>query len=256
MRFHRPHLPAKRGLRIAHLSDLHLGKSAAPDHRQVFLTWWNWLGGLGIDVFVVSGDIVHTPDDAAMMDWFCDAIVGRDTLVIPGNHDLLDPAKHEVFTQRFGGFPRSEVRGNVELLLFDSFAGVAKHERDAEELARLAEGKAMKHGRVSESQYAHFAVPQAATRIAVIHHHPEEPRPEDDGMVPLRDADRFLAWCSGAGVSAVLYGHVHKPAPVWTHNDVVMFRGSAATKVPSMVRILDVGDTVAWTELTVGSAGP
>lgn len=243
VKFSIPSLPNKTGLRVAHLSDLHLGKTAVPDHRWMLHTWRNVLRLADVDVFVVSGDLAHTPDDIDTFETILRMFEGEDLLVVPGNHDVLDPHNAPGFEARFGRFPRMERRKHVEFLLFDSFAGVPMHERAPDELERLTRGKCLKHGRVDASQFAAFQAPSEGVRVAVLHHHPEFPREEDDPeMLPLQARDTFLTWCVEQDVRAVLYGHIHRPRSIWDYRGVAMLRGSATTKVPATVRILDVGE--------------
>ena len=237
MKINLPELPQKSGLRIAHLSDLHLGKVTSPPHAWIFKTWLNLAQTLDIDVFVVSGDLVHTPDDILQFETFERLIGARDVLVVPGNHDVLNPHDAKIFHERFGTFPRSEIRQGVEFLLFDSLAGITMDEREPEELERHQEGRSLKHGRITQDQLQRFSTPRAARRIAVLHHHPE--RHIHDGMLPLKNTDEFLDWCVNAGLSAVLYGHVHAPHPVWNERGVAMLRGSASGKLPSVMRLID-----------------
>lgn len=243
MKFSSPVLPPKNGLRIAHLSDLHLGKQAFPDHRWMIRTWRNLLRLAEVDVFVISGDLAQHPEDEAVFDEVMAVFDGHDVLVVPGNHDVLDPARAERFQKRFGEFPRTERRQHVEFLLFDSFAGVPMAQRDEDELARFAVGKCLRHGRVDVSSMQRFSAEPSTppARIAVVHHHPERLRPDDDAtMVPLLNTEEFLDWCAGNAITAVLYGHIHRPREVWTERGVLMLRGSASTKVPSVIRLLDV----------------
>ncbi len=237
MKIRLPDLPTKSGLRIAHFSDIHLGKITSPPHAWVFKTWLNLAQILDIDVFVVSGDLVHEPNDIKHFDLFEKMMGERDVLVVPGNHDVLNPHDAQIFTDRFGEFPRSETRQGVEFLLFDSHAGLTLDEREADELERYHEGRSLKHGRITPDQVQLFSTPKAAQRIAVLHHHPE--RHVHDGMMPLKNTDEFLDWCVASDVSAVLYGHVHDPHPVWDERGVMMLRGSASGKLPSMIRLID-----------------
>ncbi len=237
MKINLPELPQKSGLRIAHFSDIHLGKTASPPRAWIFKTWLNLAQTLDIDVFVVSGDLVHMPDDIPHFEMFQRLMGNRDVLVVPGNHDVLNPHDAQIFSDLFGTFPRSEIRQNVEFMLFDSLAGITMDERESEELERHREGRSMKHGRITPDQLQVFDSPLAAHRIAVLHHHPE--RQIHDGMVPLKNTDEFLDWCVAAHVNAVLYGHIHDPHPVWDERGVAMLRGSASGKLPSLMRLID-----------------
>lgn len=237
MKINLPELPTKSGLRIAHFSDIHLGKTTSPPHAWIFKTWLNLAQTLDIDVFVVSGDLVHEPDDIPHFETFQRLMGERDVLVVPGNHDVLNPHESWIFCERFGAFPRSEIRQGVEFLLFDSLAGLTMDEREPDELERHRNGRSLKHGRISPAQFQLFATPMSTCRIAVLHHHPE--RYIHDGMIPLKNTDEFLDWCVEAGIRAVRYGHVHDPQPVWEERGVAMLRGSASGKLPSLMRLID-----------------
>lgn len=77
--------PQMRGLRIGHLSDIHLTGELAPDFQRQCV---DWVASQNIDVLVVSGDIVdyeHALDDLEKVFGHLDSSLPK--VFVLGNHD-------------------------------------------------------------------------------------------------------------------------------------------------------------------------
>lgn len=251
-------LPPANGTRVVHLSDFHLGKAREPDEFAVADAILETVDGLSADVVVVSGDLVHVPDDAVALSW----IEGRfdnleaPVVVVPGNHDVANPDRPEAFMRHYGLFPRYETHAGVGFALFDSFCGLPFGEREEWELELFRDLGHLALGEISTDQFESLVDSLEAPWVAVLHHHvhedPEDPRNERS-MKPLLNSRAFLAWCESFGCSAILHGHKHDYAPVYAEGSVPVFRGGATTKLPAVFRVLDISDGVEWHEIEVTS---
>lgn len=91
-----PRLPDRlRGLTIAHISDLHVGRLFRPEHLSPLVETVNHLKS---DIIAVTGDIVdHSVD---FMPAACDALAQMESrcgrFVVIGNHDLIDSPREAV----------------------------------------------------------------------------------------------------------------------------------------------------------------
>lgn len=248
-------IPAPSGTRVVHLSDLHIGKGRDPDEKRVFHRILEVVEDLEVDVIVVSGDLVHFPDDVVSLEWVRECLeeTGRPWVVIPGNHDIESPDHPEEFAHSYGDYPRFERHAGLGFALFDSFCGLPLEERDDDELESLEIEGYLSHGDVPGSQYEVLAPQIEEPWIAVVHHH-VRPEPEDadtPSMRPLRNYESFISWCSSFGASAVLHGHKHDYARVRIDRDLPVFRGGATAKLPTVFRVIDFDDGLEWYEISV-----
>ncbi len=91
-----PRLPDRlRGLTIAHISDLHVGRLFRPEHLPRLVDSVNQLKS---DIIAVTGDLVdHSVD---FMPAACDALAQMESrcgrFVVIGNHDLIDSPREAV----------------------------------------------------------------------------------------------------------------------------------------------------------------
>jgi Icc protein len=200
-------------LLLAHLSDLHLGRSQRTDERAVRLC--RMLVDRAVDHVVVSGDVTHRgrSRDLARFQTIFAPFLERDRLtVVPGNHDRLGddvgPALMGPARVAIAHHP------GLTLLRLDT-TGV--HNRS------FMAG----HGLLTEQDLAAVrrALDQASPRsvVALVMHHHPLPLPHDN------TTERWLArlgWASGAELplggaltellrgrcDLVLHGHRHLPS--------------------------------------------
>ena len=242
---------AEGAVRVAHLSDLHIGQPWAPAFKPqvVFRLWLERLKAAQVDVVVVSGDVIERPGDRhglqlgrGMLDE-----CGLPWVVVPGNHDIYRPGHPDVFNEVFGEYPRVEVHAGVEFILFDSMAGLPLEERDVAE--RLyGDYVCYPEGRVGAAQYAAVEAMLAPAgtypRAVVLHHHvmrqhadlmPGVPKgmgvTEDavGTMKTLLDADALVAWALRHRVRVVYHGHKHLFQPGMRAGRLLVLNGGSST---------------------------
>lgn len=207
---------------LAHLSDLHFGRSAANDAACAWLA--RSLAHAGVDHVVVTGDLTHTGRREqldAFRRAFAPLAAAERLTVIPGNHDRMG---HDVARQLMPG-PRVEVRlaPGLFLVRIDSTgphnsSRIAGHGRfDADDLVRC--------------DAALRAAPSGAVVVVLLHHH-LVPLPEEDlaeriasllrrpWAAELVRGRRLLAALRGR-CDLVLHGHRHHPS------ELVLGRASA-----------------------------
>ncbi|MEM1347578.1 MAG: metallophosphoesterase [Myxococcota bacterium] len=222
-------------VRVAHLSDLHIGYNVGTGLTRpnvIFRQWLERLVMADTDVLVLSGDIVERPGDGYGMK-LARALIEEfalPTVVVPGNHDLKRPGHHDVFFDVFGTYPRVEVQCGVEFLLVDSMNGLPIEERDVAE-RMYGDYVCYTEGKVGEAQLAalgreldRVSDGTRRPRLMVLHHHVTRQSadilphtPETIGvtedflgtMKALIDGPRVLAWCVEHGVQTLCHGHKH-----------------------------------------------
>jgi 3',5'-cyclic AMP phosphodiesterase CpdA len=195
---------------LAHLSDLHIGRSPADTAALRALV--AAVVEARIDQVVVTGDLTNRGrlDELATFRRLTAPIADRMT-VVPGNHDRLgDDAARQLMRERVA----VERRPGLLLVRLDS---TAPHNR------RLLDA----HGRLSEAEVeaAAAAVGQArpGELVAVLLHHHVHPLPGDDvwerlaslvGLpyaAELAAGERLVSRIAGR-CDLVLHGHRHVPA--------------------------------------------
>ena len=220
-------------MRLAHLSDLHIGQQVDDERLMPMATFRIWLERLQryeVDLLIVSGDLVERPGDRygmtrarAMLD-----DCGVPWLVVPGNHDIKRPGHHDAFNDVFGTYPRLERRCGVDFVLLDSMAGLPLEERDATE--RLyGDYVCYTEGRIGPAQLDAMSRALAERRrerprAIVLHHHvmrqhadlmpltPKQAGITEDlfgTMKTLMDADALFAWARAHRVRTIYHGHKH-----------------------------------------------
>jgi 3',5'-cyclic AMP phosphodiesterase CpdA len=250
---------AEGAIRVAHLSDLHIGQAWAPAFKPqvVFRLWLERLKQAEVDVVVVSGDVIERPGDKLGLQ------LGRGLLddsglpwvVVPGNHDVYRPGHPDAFNEVFGEYPRVEVLAGIEFILFDSMAGLPLEERDVAE--RLyGDYVCYTEGRVGAAQYAQveaMLAPQGTyPRAVVLHHHvmrqhadlmPGVPKgmgvTEDavGTMKTLIDADALVSWALRQRVRVVYHGHKHVfQQPGMRAGRLLVLNGGSSTLAPGNQR--------------------
>lgn len=150
-------MAAPTSKRIAHLSDLHLGASAATERaaRKLAAT----LRDDRPEVVIVSGDVTHRGrrQEAAL---FHDIFAEFDPIVVPGNHDRLGEVE-QVFMQQRVALTHRE---GVSVLRIDSTGPHNAAMRTPQGLVTDADLNAIAS--------ALDAMPAGVLRVATLHHHP------------------------------------------------------------------------------------
>ena len=247
-------IKAPECVRVAHLSDLHVGQPNAERLPPItlFRMWLEHLESLDVDLLVVSGDLVERPGDRPGLERvraFMDDCT-MDWMVVPGNHDIRRPGWHDVFYEVYGKFPRVEVHKGVGFLLFDSMVGLPLEQRDMAE-RMYGDYVCYTEGRIGGGQFSQMELEveakleAVAQRVVVLHHHvmrqhadvmPRTPKriglTEDvfGTMKALQDAEQLFAWCAARGVNTIMHGHKHLfQQPGMRAKDVLVLNAGSST---------------------------
>ncbi len=239
-------------VRLAHLSDLHLGRPLVkPDPLEVLRIWLGAFVEARADVVVISGDLVQRAGDKRSLRAARGALEASSLpfVVVPGNHDVGRPGVLGPFEEIFGSFPRIEAHGGVNFLLLDTNAGLLPDERRRHErlFARIA---CFVEGRVGEGQLERLdeALSNAddGPRVMVLHHHlvSQPNRSRRFGlMAPLQDAHAVRRWAVANRVVLALHGHQHVMRRAGVQSGgLVVLNGGSSTLIgpPYRARIVDI----------------
>ena len=247
-------------LRLGHLSDFHLGKPL--EEGDVPTVVGRWLGDFaeaGVDLVVVSGDLVERPGFRSPLLRIRNLLEesGLPWVVVPGNHDVAHPGQPEAFYELFGHYPRVERRAGLEVVLLDSMGGLPVDERRPfDRLEALRSGFYMQGG-VGEAQLeradAMLSEKPSGPRILVVHHHlraaddvlddPREVAAPPALMVPCLDARRLLDWAADRDVRLAFHGHRHAHWPIYAAEDRIACLNSGSStrgKPTRRARIVDL----------------
>lgn len=241
--------------RIGHLTDLHVNKDplAVPTSLECLRRWLMELRDIGVDVVVISGDLVEEATDSDGLEAVRAALIrsGIAFCVVPGNHDIVTPGRPGPFEAVFGRYPRIERHAGVEFLLVDSNAGLPVEERTLLERG-FGTFFCYTEGRVGSAQRDDLDATlegDSMPRILVLHHHLVHQAPEaatgmgwafpliHEGnlgtMQALQDAEAVRRWAVRRGVRLVLHGHKHAMQRLGIHEGglVVLNGGSSTTAV-------------------------
>jgi 3',5'-cyclic AMP phosphodiesterase CpdA len=190
-------------LRVLQVSDLHAGTEEEPEVGEQLRTL---VAETSPELVVVSGDLTHT-NRPAEHDHAATLLrsLGLPLLVVPGNHDIpkLPPWR---FTRTFVEFERvwseTEPTYRSERLVVCGLNSVRPWKQ---------QGGALRGAQVERSRRCFAEAPQAALRVAVLHHHLLG--------APWRTAKRTIANRSSvlgglvdAGAELIVSGHVHQSA--------------------------------------------
>jgi 3',5'-cyclic AMP phosphodiesterase CpdA len=238
---------ADREARIGHLSDLHVGKlvEEGPEAPAALEHWLTVFHDVGVDLCVVSGDLVETPGDRVGLIRVRQQLdaSGLPWVVVPGNHDVAEPGRPGAFGELFGSYPRVERHAGLDVVLFDSMGGFPADERGPYE--RLVGSRfCYMRGRIDKRQLARASARLGETatrpRLLVLHHHlaprveirPDAPPSSAPAklMVPLLNADRLLEWASRHDVQLIVHGHRHRHWPCYVRRDIPVFNTGSATR--------------------------
>lgn len=248
--------------RVAHLTDLHVGKS---DERRAHVEGWlGELARVGVDVVVVSGDLVERARDDGGLATVARLLAraGMASVVVPGNHDVERPGERPAFDRHFSGaYPRVETHNGVDFLLVDSTAGLPRDERGGAERA-FAKFFCWTEGRVGQPALDSLARSlegrSPRPRVLVLHHHlvhqPAELVPHPSvgvresvigTMRALHDAAVVRSFCERHRVQLVLHGHKHAMTRAGVQSGrILVLNGGSSTQATAggtvRARVVDV----------------
>jgi 3',5'-cyclic AMP phosphodiesterase CpdA len=217
---------------LAHLSDVHLGRSEADAAALRGLV--AALVEARIDHVVVTGDVTHRGrlDELATFRRLVAPIADRLT-VVPGNHDRLGEDAARLLMR---GRVALERRDGLHLVRLDS---TAPHNR------RLLDGHGKLSGADVDAVEAAAGQAEPGQLVVLLLHHHVHPLPGDDLWERLSDlvglpwtaelaAGRDMLGRLRGRCDLVLHGHRHVPA------ELVVGRGSARP-----VRVVNAGSSTS-----------
>lgn len=197
-------------VRVAHVSDLHLGEQASDDDDRFLRCLFSAMRRGKADHVVVSGDVTENGMGAcvrALARVAADKGFDGRMTVVPGNHDR--PCVRSL-RSTFGATPLVRDLGPVRLVALDS---------SKDNLLPINAS-----GRLSPASMKHLRSVlndgRAHVDVVVLHHHvnecPNDNLVEDLGQRakwfgPLESREEFLRLCADRFVEAVLTGHIHTP---------------------------------------------
>lgn len=259
------------GLRIAHVSDLHLGAAGGEDRRLAAELAWEqfhgWVTAERPDLVVVTGDlVVDDPDDHEDRVAAHRLIHGLDvpTLVVPGNHDVGD---HEVREGLPADWHGALVSGE-RVRAWEELWGPGHRLVDVGDWAVIGLNSQLFGTELpaADTQWrwlTEHALPHAAgRRAAVFLHEGLHLRPEYGAeapangwmSVPRSASERLTRLLADAGVELIGSGHTHRFA-TWR------IGGMQAVNAPSLVGPIPVRSSMdqpvgapepGWVELRLG----
>ena len=229
-------------LTLLHLSDTHIGSKKSIERivrvKEFLRDYMNRNRNDSSVVFLLSGDIMQTPDEnnVTCANDFYDYLKdlqpsGHDPIFVPGNHDVrgkgvlrsrpASPSLAPAFDARIEWIPGHP----VGILCWNS-----------------ADGGRMARGKITREQYRTIEerldpLPGGNTNpilISLLHHHPLQLHRIDpemqrfhmktlgasfrkfmgfayEHMDGLANAQEFIRFCDSHGVKAILHGHKHLP---------------------------------------------
>lgn len=229
----RSYRPPKQSRRLLHLSDLHFGTKPAARNLER-LRGQLQREALEASRAVITGDLIDTPSDADAPDfaafkdfrrWLAEQ-VGNEVIVVPGNHD-----------QRWLGNRLGALGDNKSAVADLSWAKIVIDTElmcvflcfDSAREGIAATGTVSPQqlddvAREFESVSRRWPEMRAYQRVVLLHHHPAaydanldllvEPLREggmldQERLLALDDAGRFLDWCRQFEIHLVLHGHKH-----------------------------------------------
>ncbi len=229
-------------LTFLHMSDTHIGSRKSIERivrvKDLLKEYMNRNQGDSSVVFLVSGDIMQTPDESNVIcandfhDFLKDLHpCGRDPIFVPGNHDVRKKGvlRHRPASSSL--VPALDTR--IEWIP-DHPVGIL--------CWNSADGGRMARGKITGEQYRTIEerlddVPVGDTNpllISLLHHHPLQFRRIDpemrrfhiktlgaslrkyigyayEHMDGLANAQEFIRFCDAHGVKVILHGHKHIP---------------------------------------------
>ncbi len=208
-------------MRLAHVSDLHLGMEGAADPTEVARAVAADLTAISgaLDLVVVSGDLTERAEPghfAAFEAMF--GRIGRPVVVVPGNHD--GPAGLRAHCRTSPVLADWTITNRVVEVGGLRFLGLDTCIEGATEGALDPDGLALLEAEVARA---------TDSRLVVVMHHPPLVLglAQFDGFCRLEGRDRFLGIMGAArGQVIVLSGHVHRPYTATEGNIACFVAGS------------------------------
>lgn len=216
-------------MQIAHLSDLHLGLSAANDAAAADLV--EALLDDGVDLAVVSGDVTHRGRRAELETFHRLFRPLADRLVVvPGNHDRLGDDLGDALMPGFR--VQAALRAGAWVVRFNSTGPHNRRWLDGHGLLTAVD--------LADCEAALRAAPRGVPRLLVMHHHPL-PLPDEHLMEKLVTR---LGWPNARELAlgselvgrlrcsceALLHGHRHIPAEHAARGPLRVLSGGSSTQ--------------------------
>jgi len=198
-------------MKIAHISDLHLGGGNFVEEWGENLV--KKLNEIGADVIVITGDLTDDGylDEYKMVEEFLSRIKGKK-LIVPGNHDARNKG-YEIFEEIFG--TRYPVYENETAIIL----GMDSSQPDIDE------------GHIGRENYHRMERMEGKKiKIMALHHHiiPIPGTGRERNI--LIDAGDVLQLCIKHGINFVLSGHKHLPWIWKLENTYFITAGTACSR--------------------------
>jgi UDP-2,3-diacylglucosamine pyrophosphatase LpxH len=229
-------------LTLLHLSDTHIGSRKSIERvirvKDFLKDYMNRNRGDSSVVFLLSGDIMQTPDESNVIcandlyDYLKDLQPsGQDPIFVPGNHDVR--AKGVLRNRPSSSFLAPAFNARIEWIPDHPVGILCWNSADAGTMAR---------GKISRGQFRTIeegltSIPGGTDHpilISLLHHHPmrlDRIDPEMrrfhmktlgssfrkfisfayERMDRLANAQEFIRFCDSHGVRVILHGHKHIP---------------------------------------------
>lgn len=229
----------RRAATLAHISDLHIGRSADDEARAGAFVRAALAGG--IDRVLVTGDITHrgrTWELARFRDIFEPLAEAGRLSMVPGNHDRLGDDVRDAIM--WGPRVQADLLGGLYLVRFDSTGPHNRH--------WLHSHGALGQGDIEEIVAALEAAPRDRLVALALHHHPL-PLPNDSAveLVPSLLGRRWTAELD-LGYSLVrailgrcdlvLHGHRHMAREIVLQGDMArplhIYNAGSSTELGKM----------------------
>jgi hypothetical protein len=277
-------------LTLLHLSDTHIGSKKSIERiirvKDLLKDYVNRNRGDSSVVFLLSGDIMQTPDESNVIctndlhDYLKDLQPsGQDPIFVPGNHDVRTKGVLRSRPAFSSLVPAINTR--IEWIPGHPVGILCWNSADAGRMAR---------GKITGEQYRTIEeglnpFPGGNTKpilISLLHHHPLQWRRIDPEMhrfhiktlgSPLRkfigfayehmdglaNAPEFIRFCDSHGVTAILHGHKHIPLAgkipehLLKNGPILIFGcGSSVGKNTYMYRkLFNVDYEISWNEIVL-----
>ena len=192
--------------RLFHVSDVHFGA----ENRAALDEVARAVADEKPDALICTGDITQRArhrEYAAAQEWF--SSLGVPVLLDPGNHDMPYYNLWERFTAPYARFYRLRDRLGGEFSSRDVVLVPLKTTVRAQTRFPWSDGVVTRSALRKTMEALHGFAEDARTLIVTAHH--PLLGPAHTGRNPTIGGDKAFAALAGAGVDAVLSGHVHNP---------------------------------------------
>lgn len=236
-------------MRIAHLSDLHLGLDAASERAAQLIC--DTLVDEALDHVVVTGDVTHRGrfSELALFRQIFAPLEGR-LVVVPGNHDRLGDDLGDALMPGFR--VQTVQRPGLWIVRFNSTGPHNRRWLDGHGLLTAAD--------IADVDAALARAPRGSLRVLAMHHHPLA-LPDEHIMEKLVTR---LGWPNARELplgqelieslrgrcDVLLHGHRHVPAELWPFAEgerrLRIYSGGSSTEL-LRCRIIDA-KSAQWLE--------